>query len=124
MKKVPRDLKEMPIYIWVPKQIKTYDDPIGPKDCDCDIHYFDDLKKMETLIYSDVFNEICDKTKNYYIDMYEEPRLDPDQIKIALPLLEEAMNKKKYSNVADYIELIIQYMKLALEQNTFVEFQL
>ena len=124
MKRRQRNLDEMPLFIWVPKKCKTYDDPIGHNDCECDIHFFDNYDKMEKLIYSDVFDKICKYTQNLYIDMYEEPRLDPKQIKIALPLLEEAMNKKAYSDVAEYIEIIIKYMKLALEQNTFVEIQL
>ena len=82
------------------------------------------LDKIEELIYSDVFDKIREKTKNFYINMYEEPRFSLEQIEIALPLLEEAKNKKRYSAVLDYLQTIISFMNLALKQKTFVEFQL
>lgn len=83
---------------------------------------FTDDGTFDKMLDSVLFRQIREKCDAYFLDRGEEQILEGTQIDTAIELIEKNIDKPRYKQCKFYLEKIIEFLRLAKEHNSYVEF--
>lgn len=83
---------------------------------------FTDDGTFDKMLDSELFRQIREKCDAYFLDRGEEQTLEGTQIDTAIELIEKNIDKPRYQQYIFYLEKIIEFLRLAKEHNSYVEF--
>lgn len=83
---------------------------------------FTDDGAFDKMLDSELFREIREKCDAYFLDRGEEQILEGTQIDMAIELIEKNIDKPRYQQCKFYLNKIIEFLRLAKEHNSYVEF--
>lgn len=74
------------------------------------------------MLDSELFRQIREKCDAYFLDRGEEQILEGTQIDTAIELIEKSIDIPRYQQCKFYLEKILEFLRLAKEHNSYVEF--
>jgi hypothetical protein len=74
------------------------------------------------MLDSELFRQIREKCGAYFLDRGEEEILEGTQINTAIELIEKNIDKPRYKQCKLYLEKILEFLRLAKEHSSYVEF--
>ena len=83
---------------------------------------FTDDGTFDKMLDSELFRQIREKCDAYFLDRGEEQILEGTQIDAAIELIEKNIDKPRYQQCKFYLEKIIEFLCLAKEHDSYVEF--
>ena len=83
---------------------------------------FIDDGTFDKMLDSELFREIREKCDAYFLERGEEQILEGTQIDTAIELIEKNIDKPRYQRCKFYLEKILEFLRLAKEHDSYVEF--
>ena len=83
---------------------------------------FTDDGTFDKMLDSELFRQIREKCDAYFLDRGEEQILEGTQIDTAIELIEKSIDKPRYQQCKFYLEKILEFLRLAKEHDSHVEF--
>ena len=83
---------------------------------------FTDDGTFDKMLDSELFRQIREKCDAYFLDRGEEQILEGTQINTAIELIEKSIDIPRYQQCKFYLEKILEFLRLAKEHNSYVEF--
>lgn len=83
---------------------------------------FTDDGTFDKMLNSELLRQIREKCDAYFLDRGEEQIFEGSQIDTAIELIKKNIDKPRYQQCRFYLEKILEFLRLAKEHDSYVEF--